>query len=179
MIDVFSRETLSDIHLSELCIRIDKQKYRHNKVQSKDEATTLLSQLCINLDEHASSVIRGIIKAMTEMPLQAIKDKTSIGKYKFTTTYFHPILSSILSNPDKQTLLRWTNIETDSSKSVIHPGHYIILLKDLDLNLLDYEPSCKANKSIAKDHESIYGNNIPLSRGFRRRNNLFFVNKTY
>ncbi|GAA5804716.1 hypothetical protein HPULCUR_010219 [Helicostylum pulchrum] len=63
--------------------------------------TALLSQLCISLDEHASSVIRGIVKAMIELPLQAIKVKTSIGEYKLTTTFFHPILSSILSNPDK------------------------------------------------------------------------------
>ncbi|KAG1136978.1 hypothetical protein G6F37_012560 [Rhizopus arrhizus] len=130
MIDVFSRETLYDIHQSFVQESIDKSiditdgicanvariiDSVEQKVRSKDEATALLSRLCISLDEHASSVIRGIVKAMTELPLQAIKDKTSIGKYELTTTYFHPILSSILSNPDKQVLLRWTNIETDSS----------------------------------------------------------------
>ncbi|KAI9022766.1 hypothetical protein CLU79DRAFT_143375 [Phycomyces nitens] len=47
-----------------------------------------------------------------------------------------------------------------------------ILLKDLNLNLLDGETTCKASKSIAKDHENIYGNNIPLNRGFGRRIDL-------
>ncbi len=31
------------------------------------------------------------------------------------TTYFHPILSCILSSPEKRVLLRWTNIESDAS----------------------------------------------------------------
>ncbi|CEG82134.1 hypothetical protein RMATCC62417_16251 [Rhizopus microsporus] len=130
MIDVFSKEILYDIHQSfvqesmdkniditdEICANIARiVDSVEQKVRSKDEAAALLSQLCINLDEHASSVIRGIVKAMTELPLQAINDKTSIGEYELTTAYFHPLLSSILSNPDKQVLLRWTNIETDSS----------------------------------------------------------------
>jgi hypothetical protein len=34
------------------------------------------------------------------------------------------------------------------------------------------ETTCKASKSIAKDHENIYGNNIPLNRGFGRRIDL-------
>ncbi|KAG1472639.1 hypothetical protein G6F56_001417 [Rhizopus delemar] len=50
------------------------------KVRPKDEATALLSRLCIDVDEHASSVIHGIVKAMTKLPLQAIKEKISIGK---------------------------------------------------------------------------------------------------
>ncbi|KAG2199648.1 hypothetical protein INT47_005173 [Mucor saturninus] len=47
-----------------------------------------------------------------------------------------------------------------------------ILLKDSNLNLLDGETTCKASKSIAKDHENIYGNSIPLNRGFGRRIDL-------
>ncbi|KAI7906928.1 uncharacterized protein BX663DRAFT_572865 [Cokeromyces recurvatus] len=62
------------------------------KVQSKDEATTLLSQLCINLDEHASSVVCGIIKAMNELPLQAIKDKTSIAESDATITKLNQLV---------------------------------------------------------------------------------------
>ncbi|KAI8877925.1 hypothetical protein K501DRAFT_297957 [Backusella circina FSU 941] len=52
-----------------------------------------------------------------------------------------------------------------------------ILLKDLNLTLLDGETVCKASKSIAKDHENIYGNNIPLNRGFGRRIDLLLMNK--
>ncbi|KAG1091080.1 hypothetical protein G6F42_019522 [Rhizopus arrhizus] len=47
-----------------------------------------------------------------------------------------------------------------------------ILLKDLNSNLLDGETTCRASKSIAKDHENIYGNSIPLNRGFGRRIDL-------
>ncbi|KAL0084658.1 hypothetical protein F4703DRAFT_1916674 [Phycomyces blakesleeanus] len=52
-----------------------------------------------------------------------------------------------------------------------------ILLKDLNLNLLNGETTSKASKSIAKDHENIYGNNIPLNRGFGRRIDLLLMNK--
>lgn len=34
------------------------------------------------------------------------------------------------------------------------------------------ETICKASKSIAEDLEDIYGNNIPLNRGFDRRIDL-------
>ncbi|KAI9025198.1 hypothetical protein CLU79DRAFT_855154 [Phycomyces nitens] len=80
-----------------------------------DEANVRLLQLCRHVDKHTACVIRGIAKAMGELPLQAIKNKQSIGEYELTTTYFHPILSCILSSPEKRVLLQWTNIETDAS----------------------------------------------------------------
>ncbi|KAF1804088.1 hypothetical protein FB192DRAFT_1277050 [Mucor lusitanicus] len=46
------------------------------------------------------------------------------------------------------------------------------LLKDSRLTMLDGETTCKASKSIAKDYEAIYGNRIPLNRGFGRRIDL-------
>jgi hypothetical protein len=77
MIDAFSKEILYDIHQSfvqELMSKniditngisasvvhfIDSVKQR---IRPKDQATILLSQLSINLDEHASSVIRRSLK---------------------------------------------------------------------------------------------------------------------
>ena len=77
MIGAFSKETLYDIHQSfvqELMGKnmditngisasvvqfIDSVKQR---IRPKDQATVLLSQLSINLDEHASSVICGSLK---------------------------------------------------------------------------------------------------------------------
>ena len=61
-------------------------------------------------------MVHGIIKALFELPLKAINDKTTVGEYGLTTTYYHPVLSSILSNPDKKVLLRWPNTESDSSR---------------------------------------------------------------
>ncbi|KAG1043106.1 hypothetical protein G6F43_011744 [Rhizopus delemar] len=80
-----------------------------------DEANVQLLQLCGHVDKHTSCVICGIAYAMGELPLQAIKNKQSISEYELPTTYFHPILSCILSSPEKRVLLRWTNIESDSS----------------------------------------------------------------
>ncbi|ORE11691.1 hypothetical protein BCV72DRAFT_300677 [Rhizopus microsporus var. microsporus] len=93
IIDVFFKEKLYDVHQSFVQKSMDKNiditdgicaniariiDSVEQKVRSKDEATALLSRLCINLDEHASSMIHGIIKAMAELPLQAISNKTSI-----------------------------------------------------------------------------------------------------
>ena len=80
-----------------------------------DEANVQLLQLCGHVDKYTACVIRGIARAMGELPLQAIKNKQTSGEYELTTTYFHPILSCILSSPEKRVLLRWTNIESDAS----------------------------------------------------------------
>ncbi|GAA5804880.1 hypothetical protein HPULCUR_010389 [Helicostylum pulchrum] len=75
----------------------------------KDYANVRYSFACI--DENTACVIRSISKTMVELSIQAIKNK----KYELTATYFHPILSSILSNPKKRAILRWTNIESGAS----------------------------------------------------------------
>ncbi|EPB89713.1 hypothetical protein HMPREF1544_03513 [Mucor circinelloides 1006PhL] len=80
-----------------------------------DDAYVQLLPLCKQVDLHTACVIRGIAKAMCELSLQAIKNKQSVSEYELTTTYFHPILSCILSSPDKRVLLRWANVESDAS----------------------------------------------------------------
>ncbi|PHZ13944.1 uncharacterized protein RHIMIDRAFT_235945 [Rhizopus microsporus ATCC 52813] len=142
IIDVFFKEKLYDVHQSFVQKSMDKNiditdgicaniariiDSVEQKVRSKDEATALLSRLCINLDEHASSVIHGIIKAMAELPLQAISNKTSIvsclhgsaNRRRQTFTVVIPLL------------LRWTNIETDSSAKKKRPDATITKLNQL------------------------------------------------
>lgn len=80
-----------------------------------DEANIQLLQLCGHVDKRAACVIRGISKAMGNVSLKAVKNKQSISKYELTTTCFHPILSCILSSPEKRVLLRWANIKSDAS----------------------------------------------------------------
>ncbi|KAL0074606.1 hypothetical protein J3Q64DRAFT_1826371 [Phycomyces blakesleeanus] len=100
-----------------------------------DEASVKLLQLCKHVDKHAVCVIRGIAKAIGELPLQAIKNKQSISEYELTTTYFHPILACILSSPKKRVLLLWTNIESDASGDK-RPDATLT-----NLTQLSYEPS--------------------------------------
>ncbi|KAG2198819.1 hypothetical protein INT47_000735 [Mucor saturninus] len=45
------------------------------------------------------------------------------------------------------------------------------------IDLVDGETTCKASKVIAKNHESIYGDTIPLNRGFGRRIDLLLSSR--
>ncbi|KAI9492002.1 hypothetical protein BDB00DRAFT_873840 [Zychaea mexicana] len=130
MIDVFTEEILDalteNLMHESLKLKLDTGDVICRKVfriidsvqmhrLDNDEANVQLLQLCGHVDIHTACMIRGIAKAMGELSLQAIKNKQSISEYELTTTYFHPILSCILSSPEKRVLLRWTNIESDAS----------------------------------------------------------------
>ncbi|CAO3646841.1 unnamed protein product [Mucor hiemalis] len=52
-----------------------------------------------------------------------------------------------------------------------------MLFKNSGINLLDGETTCKASKSIARNQENIYGDTIPLNRGFGRRIDLLLSSK--
>lgn len=54
--------------------------------------------------------------SLKKLPLTAIKDKTTIGEGELLTTYFDPILASILANPDENVLLRWANVTCDATR---------------------------------------------------------------
>lgn len=130
MIDVFTEEILNalteNIVHESLELKLDISDVICGKVfriidsvqiqqLDNDEINVKLLQLCKHVDKHTACVIRGIVKAIGELPFQDIKNKQSISEYELTTTYFYPILSCILSSPEKRVLLRWTNIELDAS----------------------------------------------------------------
>ncbi|SAL96970.1 hypothetical protein [Absidia glauca] len=79
-------------------------------LQSKDEAELDLLIYGKTVDPLTRSLLRGICVGMRKLPLVAIKDKESIGECELFNMYFDPILSSLLSNPDKNVLLRWSNV---------------------------------------------------------------------
>ncbi|KAG0741368.1 hypothetical protein G6F57_001029 [Rhizopus arrhizus] len=52
---------------------------------------------------------------MRKLPQIAIKTKKHIGECELFTMYFDPILSALLSDPDKNVLLRWSNVTCDET----------------------------------------------------------------
>lgn len=53
-----------------------------------------------------------------KLPTATLKDSTSISESELWSTYFNPVLSCIVSDPDKLVHLRWTNKMTpEGSKS--------------------------------------------------------------
>ncbi|SAL96971.1 hypothetical protein [Absidia glauca] len=83
--------------------------------QSKDEAELDLLMYGRTVDPLTRALLRGICVGMRKLPLVAIKAKESIGECELFTLYFDPILSSLLSNPDKNVLLRWSNVTSAKS----------------------------------------------------------------
>lgn len=99
-----------------------------SNMQSKDDAEFDLLMLGKNLNSFERSLVRGyhdcvsyhrsvtllqtkyLSNRMRKLPQMAVKTKESIGEYELFTVYFDPILCALLSNPDKNVLLRWSNI---------------------------------------------------------------------
>ncbi|ORE10755.1 hypothetical protein BCV72DRAFT_311168 [Rhizopus microsporus var. microsporus] len=81
----------------------------------KGEANVQLLKPCRQINKHSARMILGVAKAMDELPLRDIKSKQSISEYELMTTYFHLILSCILSSPKQLFLLQWADIEADVS----------------------------------------------------------------
>lgn len=66
-----------------------------------------------------------------KLPTATLKDSTSISESELWSTYFDPVLSCIVSDPDKLVHLRWTNKMTpEGSKS--RPDAIISEMKQLE-----------------------------------------------
>ncbi|KAI9357484.1 hypothetical protein BD770DRAFT_410800 [Pilaira anomala] len=83
--------------------------------QSKDDAEIELLTLGKNLCPIQKSLILGIKACMRKLPLLPIKYKQSLGEYELFSMYFDPLLSALFSDPDKNVLLRWSNLTCDES----------------------------------------------------------------
>ncbi|KAG1225604.1 hypothetical protein G6F68_009786 [Rhizopus microsporus] len=77
-----------------------------SNMQSKDDAELDLLMLGKSLNSFGRSLVRGIMTGMRKLPQMAIKTKKHIGECELFTMYFDPILSALLSDPDKNVLLR-------------------------------------------------------------------------
>ncbi|KAG2211917.1 hypothetical protein INT47_004604 [Mucor saturninus] len=67
---------------------------------------------------YLSRMIRGINNALQKFPSNVIKNATSISENELFNTYFDPILSAIISDPEKNTLLRWSNKKPEENKDM-------------------------------------------------------------
>ncbi|KAL0082398.1 hypothetical protein J3Q64DRAFT_1634345 [Phycomyces blakesleeanus] len=89
-----------------------------SNLQAKDDVEIDLLMLGRSLDPLQGSLLRGIAAAMRKLPLIAIKNKKCIGECELFTMYFDPILSSLLSDPSRNVLLRWSNVTSDQSGDI-------------------------------------------------------------
>ncbi|KAI8092010.1 hypothetical protein BDF21DRAFT_377051 [Thamnidium elegans] len=89
-----------------------------SKRLSKDDAEIDLLMLGKSLNPFERSLVWGIKAGMRKLPLMPIKTKKSLGECELFTMYFDPILSALFSDPDKNVLLRWSNVTSDESGEI-------------------------------------------------------------
>ncbi|KAG0175575.1 hypothetical protein DFQ30_005271 [Apophysomyces sp. BC1015] len=128
--NVFTEDVLSDLtkELLAECMDLNQDMTDHacmklsriinnveSNIQSKDDAEFDLLVLGKDLNSLGRSLVRGITAGMRKLPLVAIESKETIGECELFTMYFDPILSALLSNPDRNVLLRWSNVTSDEA----------------------------------------------------------------
>ncbi|KAI8878081.1 hypothetical protein K501DRAFT_259306 [Backusella circina FSU 941] len=130
VINIFTEEILYDLDSYLLKECLDPRQDMSNNVftklsrivnnvesnnQSKDDAEIELLTLGKDLCPIQKSLILGIKACMRKLPLLPIKNKQSLGECELFTMYFDPLLSALFSDPDKNILLRWSNVTCDES----------------------------------------------------------------
>ncbi|KAI9254089.1 hypothetical protein BY458DRAFT_521456 [Sporodiniella umbellata] len=125
VINIFTEEILHDLDSYLLKECLDPMQDMSNDVftkwsrimnnvesnnQSKDDAEIELLTLGKDLCPIQKSLILGIKACMRKLPLFPIKNKQSLGECELFTMYFDPLLSALFSDPDKNILLRWSNV---------------------------------------------------------------------
>ncbi|KAG1452263.1 hypothetical protein G6F56_007864 [Rhizopus delemar] len=103
---------------------------------SKDDAEIDLLMLGKSLNSFERSLVWGVKAGMRKLPLKPIKIRKFFGECELFTMYFDPILCALFSDPDKNVLLRWSNVTSDESRE-IRPDAIIS-----EIYQRDFGPSC-------------------------------------
>ncbi|KAG1373854.1 hypothetical protein G6F61_009828 [Rhizopus arrhizus] len=93
------------------------QAVEDNKMTRSDAELELLN-FARRQTYYISRMIRSINNALQKLPSNVIKNATSISENELFNMYFDPILSSIISDPEKNTLLRWSNKKPEENKGM-------------------------------------------------------------
>ncbi|KAI7906807.1 uncharacterized protein BX663DRAFT_483489 [Cokeromyces recurvatus] len=89
--------------------KVDKKKL------SRDNASIQLTILAKEQEYHIARVIKAVNNLLQKIPSHDIKDLSSLSESELYNTYVDPILSAIISDPERETLLRWTNKTDDET----------------------------------------------------------------
>ncbi|KAF7732149.1 hypothetical protein EC973_006404 [Apophysomyces ossiformis] len=76
---------------------------------SRDDTFENLIVMAAKFNYCQKRVIRAIANLVQKLPTTPLKDNSVIGENELCNTYHDPILSSLISDPDRQVHLRWTN----------------------------------------------------------------------
>lgn len=80
-------------------------------------------------------VLQGIANLIQKLPTAAIKDSTTIGEAELWSTYFDPILSVLVADPEESVQFRWFNTSSPESGSDKRPDAIISNVTQLEFDL--------------------------------------------
>ncbi|KAI7901437.1 uncharacterized protein BX663DRAFT_562340 [Cokeromyces recurvatus] len=137
LIEVFSVDTLNLLHQSLLNHIKDNKRETSTTNDKFDEIIIKMSRVIQAVDDnemtrsdaeldllnfarsqnyYLSRMIKGVNNALEKLPSNVIKNAASISENELFNTYFDPILSSIISDPGKNTILNAKDKERENRK---------------------------------------------------------------
>ncbi|CAO3620111.1 unnamed protein product [Mucor hiemalis] len=85
-----------------------------------------------NAEYCQNRVLQGIANLIQKIPTAAIKDSSVIGEAELWSTFFDPILSVLVADPEKSVQFRWSNTTTSESGNSRRPDAIISSVKQLE-----------------------------------------------
>lgn len=88
----------------------------YNKI-TRDDAEWELLNFARSQTYCLSRVIKGINNALQKLPSHVIKETTPISENELYNSYFDPILSALIADPEKSILLRYSSNNQDKNEN--------------------------------------------------------------
>ncbi|CAO3640917.1 unnamed protein product [Cunninghamella blakesleeana] len=130
---VFSVELLDDLAVSlvsesmDYNLSMDEQQYMAmakiiNQLSlsniTREKALLELTPISSNMEYGERRLIRGLINMIQKLPTMPLKDNSDISETELWSTFFDPLLSCLICDPERLVHLRWKNtIPIEGGKS--------------------------------------------------------------
>ncbi|CAO3697691.1 unnamed protein product [Rhizopus stolonifer] len=76
---------------------------------TREKAFLEFTLISSNMDYNERRLIRGLTNLIQKLPNLPLKDNSTLSESELWNTYFDPLLSYLICNPEKLVHLRWTN----------------------------------------------------------------------
>ncbi|KAG0162223.1 hypothetical protein DFQ28_001685, partial [Apophysomyces sp. BC1034] len=78
-------------------------------IKTREQAIVELTVMSADMDYGPRRLVRGISNLIQKLPKTPLKDNNDISESELWSTYFDPLLSCLICDPDRLVHLRWTN----------------------------------------------------------------------
>ncbi|KAI7856466.1 hypothetical protein BDC45DRAFT_56076 [Circinella umbellata] len=71
----------------------------------------------VNIGEGKTEAEQSILFGLSKLPMRTMLDRVVCEETELWSSFFDPILSSVLSDPEKNVILRWSNVIPDEGST--------------------------------------------------------------